>query len=166
MNERTPFFIKKIYLSHFILLMLVVCEKWVGDGDRLLHINPSSSDHSSTYFVFWLGCSTVGPSDWSWLSIRHPVPNSNWNCNSNWLKPSVAPGYIIFLHPPASCGRMQLPPSPNLTTSTIQGDIPISSTGCTCFTVLPLIYTGASLDWRLGRESICYTVTGRREKNF
>ena len=24
--------------------------------------------------------------------------------------------------------------------------------------VLPLIYTGASLDWRLGRGSICYTI--------
>ena len=45
MNERTHFF-RKIYLSHFILervaqgLMLVVCERWVGDGDRLPHIDP------------------------------------------------------------------------------------------------------------------------------
>ena len=35
-----------------------------------------------------------------------------------------------------------------------QGDIPISSTGCTCFAVLPLIYTGTSLDWQFGRGSI------------
>ena len=37
-NERTNIFIK-IYLSHFILerLILVVCERWVGDGDRLLY---------------------------------------------------------------------------------------------------------------------------------
>ena len=26
--------------------------------------------------------------------------------------------------------------------------------------VLPLIYTGASLDWRLGRVSICYNING------
>ena len=34
-----------------------------------------------------------------------------------------------------SCGRTHLPPSPNSTTSTGQGDIPISSTGCTCFNI-------------------------------
>ena len=41
MNKRTHFFIK-IYLSHFILkrVILVVCERWAGDGDRLLHIDP------------------------------------------------------------------------------------------------------------------------------
>ena len=33
------------------------------------------------------------------------------------------------------CGRTHLPLSPNSTTSTGQGDIPISSTGCTCFNI-------------------------------
>ena len=79
--------------------------------------------------------------------------HSNWNCICS--KPSVAPSYIIVLRPLASCGRTHLPPSPNSTTSTGQGYIPISSTGCTCFAVLPLIYADASLDWRLGRRSIC-----------
>ena len=137
-------------------------------------LTQSSSDHSSTSSSFWLGCSTVdhwGPksSVWSWFSLRwHPISNSlqpqleltackleltDWN----WLKPSVTPGYIIVRHPPASCGRTHLSPSPNSTTSTGQGDIPISSTGCTCFVFFPLIYAGASLDWRLGRGSICYT---------
>ena len=37
MKEQTHFFIK-IYLSHFIIEN--VCERWVGDGDRLLHIDP------------------------------------------------------------------------------------------------------------------------------
>ena len=41
-------------------LMLVVYERLVGDGDRMLHIDSSSSDHSSTSFSSWLGCSTVG----------------------------------------------------------------------------------------------------------
>ena len=33
------------------------------------------------------------------------------------------------------CGRTHLPPSKNSTTSTGQGDIPISLTGCTCFNI-------------------------------
>ena len=33
------------------------------------------------------------------------------------------------------CGCTHLRPSPNSTTSTDQGDIPISSTGCTCFNI-------------------------------
>ena len=40
------------------------------------------------------------PSVWSWFSFRHLI--SNWNCssNSNWLKPSVAPGlFDIHLRP-------------------------------------------------------------------
>ena len=37
-NERTHFFLK-IYLSHFILerVMFVMCERWAGDRDWLLH---------------------------------------------------------------------------------------------------------------------------------
>ena len=104
-------------------------------------LTQSSSDHSSTSFAFWLSCSTAGhwgckPSVWSWLSLCwHPI----YNCNSP--KPSVARGYIIVSCPPVSCGRMHISPSPNSTTSTVQGDIPIYLTGCTCFAVLPLIYT-------------------------
>ena len=78
-------------------------------------------------------------------------PTGTW---TDWPKSSMTSGYIIVSCPPASCGRMHLPPSLNSTTFTGQGDIPISSTRCTCFAVLPLIYTGASLDWRLGRGSI------------
>ena len=124
-------------------------------------LTQSSSDHRGTSFSSQLGCSTVGhwgpkPSVWNWFSLRwHPISN----CNCNWLKPSVGPGYIIVLRTPYSWGRTHLPPSSNSTTSTGQGDIPISSTGCTCFAVLEVIYTGASLDWRLGRGSICYIST-------
>ena len=53
-------------------------------------------------------------------------PQTNSNCNWNWLKPSVAPGYIIVSRTPASA-------------------------------VPPLIYSGASLDWRLSRGSIYNT---------
>ena len=45
----------------------------------------------------------------------------------------MAPGYIIVCRPPASCGVYAS--APNSTTSTGQGDIPISSTGCTCFLI-------------------------------
>ena len=39
-------------------------------------------------------------------------------------------------------------------------------TGCTCFAVLPLIYTGASLDWRLGRGSICNSPMRKKGEVF
>ena len=92
--------------------MLVVCERWVGDGDRLLHIDPkvlltivALLLHSGWVAQPWV---TEGrkPSVCRWLSLRHPVPNFHWN--SNWHKPSVAPGYIFVWHSPASCGRTHL----------------------------------------------------------
>ena len=70
----------------------------------------------------WLRCSTVGHRGpqalsidlvltprASYLQMRLELnwkwPTSNWP-SSNWLpKPSVAHGYIILWHPPASCGR-------------------------------------------------------------
>ena len=61
--------------------MLVVCERWVGGGDRLLHIDASSSDHSRTFFLILAGVAqpwiTEGPkpSVCRWLSLRHLVPN-------------------------------------------------------------------------------------------
>ena len=73
--------------------MLVVCERWVGDGDRLLHIDPSSSDHSSTSSSSWLGLLNRG-------SLRAQTPLSGagsqfgiftpTDSNSNWFKPSVS----------------------------------------------------------------------------
>ena len=119
MKERTHFFIK-IYLSHFILerVMFLVCERWVGDGDRLL---------------FWPKVL---------LTIAALLPHLGWvaqpwvtaSCShagilsptgSSWLEPPGSPDYIIVYRRPDSV-------------------------------VLPLIYTGVSLDWRLGRGSICY----------
>ena len=166
-NKWTHFFIK-IYTSHtlFSKEWCFLCVRGELETRTECYIlTPSSSDHSSISFAFWLGCSTVGhwgpkPSVCSWFSLCwHPI--SNCNRNWNWLKPSVVPGYIIVFRPPASYGLTHLPPSPNSTTSTGQDDIPISSTGCTCFAVLPLIYTGASLDRRLGRGSICNNLIKR-----
>ena len=94
-NERTNTLLYK-NISHTLfskVLMLVVCERWVGDGDRLLHIDPSSSDHSSTSFSSWLSAQpwvTEGPkpSVCRWFSIPHLV--LNWlqlgrTASSTWL---------------------------------------------------------------------------------
>ena len=161
-NERT-----NILLYKDISLILYSRKGWcflcvwgeLETGSDCYILTQSSSDHSSTSFVSWLGCLTVG--HWgpqalslqadSHAGILSPTDsNCDWNWTA-WLKPSVAPGYIIVWHPPVSCGHT------HSTTSTGQGDIPTSSTGCTCFAVLLLFYTGASLNWRLGRGSICYT---------
>ena len=71
--------------------MFIVCERWVGDGDRLPHIDPSFSDHSCTFFSSWLGLlnrrslmtQTPLPSAGSQFGILSPT-------DSNWLKPSVS----------------------------------------------------------------------------
>ena len=132
--------------------MLVVCERWVGTDCYIL--NQSSSDHSNTSFSFWLGSSTVG--HWG------PKPSVCWHLLSNglqqqleleltnWLKPSMAPGYIIVWHPPASCGcthlhRIQPRPQVKVIYRYLRLDVPVL-----------LIYTDAYIDWRLGWGSICY----------
>ena len=106
-------------------LMLVMCERWVGNGTDCHILTQSSFDHSSTSSSFcWAaqpGSWGPKPPVWRWLSLRHLVPNCNWNSNcdcnsnwtlpasnSNWLKPSVTPGYIIIWRTPASCTRTYL----------------------------------------------------------
>ena len=78
MNEQIHFLLK-ICLSHFIFerVLFLVCERWVGDGDRLLHTDTSSSDHSSTSFSSWLGLLKRGSlrAQSRWLSFQHLVPN-------------------------------------------------------------------------------------------
>ena len=159
MNERTHFFIK-IYLSHFILerVDVLLCVRGeLETGTNCYILTQRSSDLSSTSSSFWLGCSTVG--HWGpklsvcrWLSLRHLV--SNWNCNSNSLKLYVTPGYMIVWHPPASCGRTHLHRiQPCQQVKVIfRYLLPDASVSA----VPLLIYTGVSLDWRLGRGWICY----------
>ena len=121
MNERTHFFIK-IYLSHFIQRVDVGCV-WEVNWRRgqtatywphvLLTIAALLS-HSGSAAQPWVteGCK---PSVLKLILTLASCPptDSNCNWNSNWLwlprtdwpKPSVAPGYIILWHPPASTGR-------------------------------------------------------------
>ena len=77
---------------------------------------------------------------WSCFSLRgHPFSNCDWDSNSNWHELSLELQLIQ-----AVCGTWlyncltytgfpwAYASAPNSTTSTRQGDIPISSTGCTC----------------------------------
>ena len=132
--------------------MLVMCERWVRDRTDC----HSFSDHCSIYPSFcWAaqpGSRGPKPSVWRWLSLRHLVSNCNWNsncdCNSNWtlpasnsewLKLSVAPGYIIVCHPPASSHLPRIQP------------VHRSRWYSEIFDRMLLF-----LDWWLGRRSVCY----------
>ena len=167
MNERTHFFIK-IYLSHFILTRVDVSCVWEVNWRRgqtatywpkvLLTIAALLS-HSGWAAQPWV---TEGPSPLSAAGSHSGIlslTDSNCNWNSNWLTAwlTIAVCGTWLYNCPMSTCFLWAYASATITefnTSTGQGDIPIFSTGCTCFTVLPLIYTGASFDWRLGRGSI------------
>ena len=101
-------------------------------------LTQSSSDHNITSFSSWRGLLNRGSlmaqsplsaagSQFSILSPNDSNSNCNWNsdCNSNWNWPK-----------------------PSVAPSYIIVLCPPASA------VPPLIYTGASLDWRLGRGSI------------
>ena len=91
-----------------------------------------------------------GAGSHSYLQLRLEL---NWN----WLTQVVCGTWLYNCLTP-TCFLWTYASAPSSTTSTGQGDIPISSTRCTCFTVVLLIYTGVSLDWQLGRGSICYII--------
>ena len=92
---------------------------------------------------------------WSWFSFcGHPISNCNWNwtgTDSNWPTQAVC-GTWLYNYYPSTCFLWAYASAPNSTTSTGHGDI-----FSWMHLFLPLIYTGASLDWRFGRGSICYT---------
>ena len=145
MNKQTHSFIK-IYLSHFIRkgwCWLCVRGELEMETDCYILTQSSSHDHSSTSSSSWRGCSTVGrwgpkPSVWSWFSLRgHPIFNCDWNwtrTDSNWLTQAVWGTWLYNCLIP-TCFLWAYTSAPNSTTSTGQGDIPISLTRCTCFAV-------------------------------
>ena len=153
MNERAHFFIK-IYLSHYIRkgwCWLYVRGELESETDCHI-LTQSSSDHSSTSSSFcWAAqpgslraqalCLELVLTPASFLQLELQL-------ELNWLNPSVAPGYIIVWCPPASCGRTHLhriQPRPQVKVifRYLRPDAPV-------------IYTGSSLNWRLGRGSIYY----------
>ena len=74
-------------------LMLVVCERWIGDGGKVLLTKAALLSR---------------PAGLQADSHAGNLSPTDSNCDWNWLKPSVAPGYIFVWHPPASCGRTNL----------------------------------------------------------
>ena len=70
-------------------------------------LTPSSSDHRSTSSSSWLGLLNHGslraasPQSANWFSRWHLVPQLT-PTPTGTPQASVAPGYIIVLHPPAS----------------------------------------------------------------
>ena len=136
-NERTLFFIK-MYLSHFIRKgWCFLCVRGELETETDCHIlTPSSSNHSSTSFLCWLGCSTLRAQALCLelvltprasylqlqLQLQLELQLTQAVCGT-WLYNCLT--YTCFLWAYAS--------APNSTTSTGQGDIPTSPTGCTCF---------------------------------
>ena len=113
MNERTRFFIKK-YISHTLFskgLMFLVCERWVGDADRLLHNDPNSSDHSSTPFSSWLGLlnreSLRAQSPLSAAGFHFGILSPT-DSNCNWLKPYVSWLYFCLTSTHFRCSSAYL----------------------------------------------------------
>ena len=114
MNEWTHFFMK-IYLSHFILKkgwcwLCVWGVLEMGTDSyiltQVLLTIAALLPHSGWAAQLWVTESRKPSVCKLILSLASCPPNDsncNWNCNSNWLKPSMAPGYIIVWHPPASC---------------------------------------------------------------
>ena len=127
MNERTHFFIKNIPLTLYSrkgwCFLCVRGELETGTDSYIL--TPSSSDHSRTSFVFWLGCSTVG--HWGPQALSLQADCHAGILSPNWLqlqleltyctKPSVAPGYIIVNLLPVGvhiCHRHRIQPRPQV----------------------------------------------------
>ena len=117
MNERTHFLIK-IYLQR----VYVGCvwevswrrEQTATYWPQVLLTKAALLSHPGWAAQPWV---TEGPqpSVCRWLSLRHLVPN--WN----WLKPSVAPGYIIVWHPPASASSAYLHRCISWLTASVEG---------------------------------------------
>ena len=130
------------YTSHFIRKgdERVCVRGELETEQRLQHIEPppSSSGYSSISFPF-----SWGPSLCCELVLTPRTGTTDFKLWSPTNRTSVAPGYIIVWHPPASCGvtiRTQFNPS---TVKVIppwylRPDAPVT-------------YTGAFLIWQLGR---------------
>ena len=143
-----------MYPSHFIIervvkgLMLVKCERWVGDGTDCNILTPSSSDYSSTSSSF---CWAAQPgswgskrSVWNWFSL----PLTATRTPTNWLQLTQAVcGTWLYNCLPSTCflWASQLHRIQPVHRSRWYPDI---------FDRIHLF-----LDWRLGRGPICYIST-------
>ena len=146
MNERAQFF-RKIYLSHFILervakgLLLVMGERWVGDGTDCHILTPSSSDYSSTSSLF---CWAAQPGSWG----PKPLSGAGSYCLKLQLELQLTQ---------AVCGTWLyncLTYTSFLWASQLHRIQPVHRSRW-----YPDIFDRMHLflDWRRGRGSICYT---------
>ena len=156
MNERTHFFIK-VYLSHFIRKSwCFLCLRSELESERDCHIlTPSSSDHSSTSFAFWWAAQpwalraealclelVLTPATYLQLELQLELQLPRTDCLELQLTQAVCSTWLYnYLSP--TCFLWAYASAPNSTTSTGQGDIPTSSTGCTSFfCLLTLVHSG------------------------
>ena len=158
MNKRTHFFIKNIPLTRY---SRNVCEKvakrvdvgyvWEVSWRRgqtttywpkvsltiaalLSHlgwaaqpwVTESPSPLSAAGSQFGILSTTDSNCDWNSNS------NSNWLTRTDWQTQAVCCAWLYNCLT-SSCFLWAYASTPNSTTSSGQGDIPISSTGCTCF---------------------------------
>ena len=130
MKERTHFFIK-IYLSHFILERVDVDCVWEVSWRR---------GQTATYWPKVL------------LTIAELLPHLGWGCSTVGHCGPKALCLLLALNsascPPTDSNSNWCWPKPSVAPGYIIVSRPPASA------VPPLIYTGASLDWRLGRGSI------------
>ena len=106
--------------------------------ERDCHIlTPSFSDYSSTSSSFcWAaqpGSWGPKPSVWRWFSNRGQL-RLELNCLELQLTQAVC-GTWLYNCLTSTCFLWAYASAPNSTTFTGQGDIPIPSTGCTCFLI-------------------------------
>ena len=79
-NERTNTLLyKNIPLTLYSRKgMFLVRERWVGDGDRLLHINPKFFWPQQHFFRILAGCSTMG--HWGPKALGLPLALNSTSC--------------------------------------------------------------------------------------
>ena len=140
MNERIQFFRKTL----FERVAKGLCVRGELETEQIAtYWPPVPLTIAALLFSFcWgaqLGSWGLKPSAGSWFSLPWTATGTSTATDSNSLKLSVAPGYIIVWCPPASFGCCICT---EFNLSTCQGDI---------FGRMHLF-----LDWRLGRRSICY----------
>ena len=140
-NERTHFFIK-IYLSHFILEMVDFGCVWEVSWRR---------GQTATYWPKVL------------LTIEALLPHLGWGCSTvgHWGPHAVslqADSHAGILSPNWLQLQLELTQAVCGTWLYIVSHSPVSA-------VPPLIYTGASLNWQLGRGSI-YNIQFEWQEHF
>ena len=130
MNERTHFFIK-IYLSHFI-----------RKGWCWLCVKGDLETGTDCYVLTQV-----------LLTIAALLSHLGWGCLTvgHWETKALC---LLVALTSASC--TQLTPLATNSSRLCPGYIFVWHPPASV--VLPLIYTDASLDWRLGRGSICYNI--------